>query len=69
MKIMNTENTIENLQQTEIADLESTGSAEEWNNICDEIKKARGGQYPPDWWEVMMMSGKISGIQESWNQS
>ncbi len=65
---MNTEETtgIENITEREISELEATRSETEWNAKCDEIKKARGGQYPPDWWPVMMMSGKIAATQASW---
>lgn len=56
----------------EIAKLEASKSEREWNKTCDEIKAARGGQYPPDWWPKVMRSvlcarvaatfGKTDGI-------
>ena len=55
-----------NLTDQEIEKLKATKSETEWNAMCDEIKRARGGQYPPDWWPRMMMSGLISQIQALW---
>lgn len=31
-----------------------------WNAVCDEIKAARGGQYPPDWYVVVII-GILAG--------
>lgn len=55
-----------NLTEKEIEKLKATKSESEWNSACDEIKKARNGIYPPDWWPRMMMSGLIAEIQDSW---
>lgn len=55
-----------NLTQDEVEKLMATKSESEWNAMCDEIKRARGGQYPPDWWSRMMMTGLIESIQKSW---
>ena len=47
-----------NLTQEEINKLkEAAGNDQEWNKVCDEIKAARGGQYPPDWWKVVVIMG------------
>lgn len=55
-----------NLTEQEIEKLKATKSANEWNSVCDEIKKARDGRYPPDWWPVVMVSGMATEIQNSW---
>jgi hypothetical protein len=28
-----------------------------WDEICSEIRNRRGGEYPPDWWEKIVMGG------------
>jgi hypothetical protein len=38
------------ITEAELTKLEKTKTAEEWDATCDEIKKARGGAYPPNWW-------------------
>lgn len=56
-----------NISEEELFSLVSTTNVVEWNNACDDIKKARGGQYPPDWFPVVMMSGLAADIQEAWS--
>ena len=60
------ENNIPNLTNEEIAAFEATQSEAQWNAQCDKIKAARHGQYPPDWWPVMVESGKASRIMVRW---
>lgn len=55
-----------NITQEELNKLASTKSEAEWNLVCDQIKLARGGQYPPDWWAKVMMTGMAAIIQGSW---
>lgn len=54
---------IPNLTQEEITRLKATKSEQEWNDVCDEIKTARAGQYAPDWWPRVMQSGLAAEIQ------
>ena len=46
-----------NLTNEEMGKLEAAKSTAEWNDCCDEIKRARGGQYPPDWYQRVIMTG------------
>lgn len=46
-----------NITDEEIDKLKKTNNEGQWNAVCDEIKKARGGQYPPDWWSKVKQSG------------
>lgn len=36
------------LTKEDIRRLESTQSQQEWDVICDDVKKKNGGSYPPD---------------------
>ena len=51
-----------NLTPEEIDRLKACKSAEQWDAACDAVKRARGGQYPPDWWPVMKLSGLMDEI-------
>lgn len=51
-----------NLTEAEIAALEACTSEDQWNAQCDAVKAARGGAYPPDWWPVMKLSGRMDRI-------
>jgi hypothetical protein len=37
------------LTPEEIARLKAARDEQEWHNACDDIKRARRGQYPDDW--------------------
>lgn len=52
-----------NLTEAELQKLDNCKSEREWNNTCDEIKRARSGQYPPDWYQKMIMSGRVNSIR------
>jgi hypothetical protein len=58
-----------NITEAELLSLNRTKSEEEWNNVCDEIKQARDGAYPPDWWPVVMQSGLAREIMADWTKS
>jgi hypothetical protein len=45
------------LTSDELLRLEDSKTEDEWNNICDDVKKARGGSYPPDWYNKVLASG------------
>ncbi len=55
-----------NLTTKEINSLKATKNESEWNDVCDSIKRARGNQYPPDWWQVVMMSGLAAKVRINW---
>ncbi len=53
-----------NITKEEIAALSASNTREEWNNACDDIKRVRGGAYPPDWWQAVMLSGLAAAAQQ-----
>ena len=55
-----------NITDAEIAMLEGCRSAEEWNTMCKGIKSVRGGQYPPDWWPKVKLSGLMDRVTARW---
>lgn len=60
---------MQNLLTTEeINRLRNCQSETEWNNICDDLKRARNGQYPEDWWAKVMMSGLARDVQARWRR-
>lgn len=59
---------IHNITDQEIANLNATRSSIEWNSVCDQIKAARGGEYPPDWWNRIMMTGLAAQIHDAWGE-
>jgi hypothetical protein len=57
---------ITKITEQELASLKNTSSMEEWNDLCDEIKKVRGGVYPSDWWAVVMTGGVAAAARKNW---
>lgn len=55
-----------NLTTDEIKKLEETQGEEDRNKVCDEIKAARGKQYPPDWFAVVVLGGLMARVKASW---
>lgn len=55
-----------NLTDQEIAKLMVTKSETEWNATCDEIKRGRDGEYPPDWYARIVLSGRMLSVQVNW---
>jgi hypothetical protein len=55
-----------NITEEEISDLKLCRSQEEWNDTCDKIKSDRDGEYPPDWFQRVMMSGVMSSVKARW---
>jgi hypothetical protein len=55
-----------NLSQDELKVLKACQTASDWEAACDAVKAARGGQYPPDWWPVMKLSGLMDKIFARW---
>lgn len=46
--------------------LGETKSEVEWNKICDEIKAAHGGIYPPDWFFKVQVTGLYARAKAGW---
>ena len=57
-----------NITQEELELLDSCQSAKDWGQACDKIKKARGGEYPPDWWDKVKLSGMMDKILARWGR-
>jgi len=55
-----------NLTVDELDALHGCQSAQDWRRVCDEIKRVRKGQYPPDWWTMMMQGGVADRIMARW---
>ena len=55
-----------NITDEEIKALEASKNEREWNAECDKIKRARDGQYPPDWWPKVSQSGLMHRVAASW---
>ena len=51
-------NTVPPLTTKEKDDILVRHCGPRWGALCDEIKAARNGQYPPDWYE-QVIKGKI----------
>lgn len=56
-----------NITQEEINKLKDTKNEQEWNKVCNEIKRARNRQYPEDWWPKVVQSGLMATQQSKWN--
>lgn len=50
----------------ELRALRTSTSETEWNRVCDQIKAAHGGQYPPDWYRKVLASGLARQVQSRW---
>lgn len=57
-----------NLTETEMESLKATKNSREWNDACDAIKRARGGEYPQDWFARVLATGLMKSITESWKR-
>ena len=64
--MIETKDLIEHITDQEMEKLMTTKSATEWRDTCDEIKRARNGQYPKDWHERIVMSGCMESRQTTW---
>jgi hypothetical protein len=50
------------LTDEELKTLESANTADEWNDACLNVKRARNGQYPPDWYPRVIMGGVLANF-------
>lgn len=54
------------MDEQEVVDLmESSQTAEEWDNNCDKVKAACGG-YPVFWWKAIKLSGLMARVTARW---
>ncbi len=52
----------DHLSEAELQKLKACTSNKEWNAACGEVKRVRNGQYPLDWYDVMLASGLVHVI-------
>lgn len=57
------------ITDAEIKTLNDANTEDEWNSACDVIKKARNGQYPPDWFLVVLMGGIMNRAYDRFEKS
>lgn len=57
----------DNLTSDEIRALKAAKNADEWNRACDDIKRARSGQYPPDWFSTVITGGLLASVKATWS--
>ena len=57
---------VPNLTEDEMQQLLSASTPKLWDAACDAIKKARNGQYPPDWYAMVLRSGLMDRISSYW---
>lgn len=55
-----------NLTDAELAALNATMSEAEWNAVCDAIKAARDGKYPPDWAKRVLAARVLTDARKRW---
>ena len=53
-------------QDEVVALMMSSKSESEWNAHCDMVKKACGGDYPPFWYEAIVLSGVMRRTSAKW---
>lgn len=53
---------IPNLTDAELAAFTAIQTAADARRVCDAIKDARSGQYPPDWWPRIKLSGLMDTV-------
>lgn len=57
------------MTQIEVEDLMMGSSSErQWDENCDKVKQAFGGQYPPFWYAAIIQSGLAGLIVNSWKR-
>ena len=54
------------MTEQQVVDLMSSATSEDdWNNKCDQVKKACNG-YPDFWFPLIIVSGLAHRIQATW---
>lgn len=46
--------------------MSASTSEDDWNNRCDQVKAANGGNYPEFWFGKVIMSGLASRVATKW---
>jgi hypothetical protein len=54
------------LQDDELDSMKAASSEQEWNSACDAVKGRRHGEYPPDWYERVILSGLLANVRRNW---
>ncbi len=52
------------LTTEETAQLNAASTEDEWNDVCDAVKKARDGDYPPDWYAKVIVGGVMADFTQ-----
>ena len=52
----------------ELQRLEACQTAQDWSDACVAVKEARSGQYPPDWWDKVKLSGMMDRVMVRWGE-
>ena len=55
-----------NLSDAEVKSLRAAAGEASWNAVCDQIKAARGGKYPADWYARVVLGGLMSEVKSGW---
>lgn len=53
-------------EQGVVDHMSASSSESDWNNRCDEVKAANGGNYPEFWFGKVIMSGLASRVSAKW---
>lgn len=57
-------------QENDVVDLMlSSKTVDEWNDNCDRVKEANGGQYPGFWYKSIIQSGVLARSRDNWPAS
>ena len=60
--------TMERRSAAEIERLRTTNNEREWNAACDDVKRARGGAYPHDWFAKVIAGSIGAEAQARWGR-
>lgn len=52
------------ITNTEIELLNSVNTEDAWNDACDTIKQAHGGDYPGDWFRKVLLGGVMADFED-----
>jgi hypothetical protein len=57
------------MNEQQVVDLmKSSKNVDEWNNNCDKVKAAFGGQYPSFWFSVIILGGVHNETKKNWDE-
>ena len=55
---------MKNLSVSELQTLNNANNETEWNAACDVIKGERDGQYPNDWFMIVLVGGVMHAFEK-----